>query len=260
MKNISLIIFALVFLRNTSTAQNLALYQKHLLIQNTDTLPYRLLLPENYDANKKYPLIFFMHGAGERGNDNEKQLEHGAKLFLKEDVRKKFPAIIVFPQCTQNSFWSNVSFQSDGMGKRSFIFKPDGEPTIAMKLANELLYKIMSEYRVQKKQVYIGGLSMGGMGTFEMVSRNPKIFAAAFPICGGGNPATAKKIRKINWWVFHGAKDDVVLPLYSQVMVNALQAAKASVKFTLFPNANHNSWDPAFAEPQFLPWLFAQKK
>ena len=243
-----------------ASAQDLNLYKKHLYISGNDTLPYRLLLPENYHASKKYPLIFFMHGAGERGNDNEKQLVHGAKLFIKEDVRKKFPAIIVFPQCAQNSFWSNISFQSDEKGKRSFIFKPEGEPTIAMKLANELLYTIMKDYRVQKKQVYIGGLSMGGMGTFEMVYRNPKLFAAAFPICGGGNPATAKKIRKINWWVFHGAKDDVVLPMYSQVMVDALQAAKASIKFTLYPNANHNSWDPAFAEPQFLPWLFAQKK
>jgi predicted peptidase len=241
-------------------AQNLALFEKHVLIQNTDTLPYRLLLPENYDASKKYPLIFFMHGAGERGNDNEKQLVHGAGLFLREDVRKDFPAIIVFPQCPTNSFWSSVKIDTDKSGKRSFGFNKNAEPSIAMKMANDLLHQIIKQYPIQKKKVYVGGLSMGGMGTFELAWRNPKLFAAAFPICGGGDPATAKSIRKIEWWVFHGAKDDVVPPSYSETMVNALKAAKADVRFTLYPNANHNSWDPAFAEPQLLPWLFSQKR
>ena len=101
---------------------------------------------------------------------------------------------------------------------------------------------------------------MGGMGTFEIAWRNPTLFAAAFPICGGGDPATAKEISKINWWVFHGAKDDVVPPSNSETMVTALKAAKADVKFTLYPDANHNSWDPAFAEPGLLPWLFTQKR
>jgi predicted peptidase len=241
-------------------AQNLALFEKHLLIQNTDTLPYRLLLPENYDASKKYPLIFFMHGAGERGNDNEIQLTHGAKLFLRDDIRKSFPAIIVFPQCPKNSFWSSVKMDTDKSGKRSFAFNKNAEPSFAMKMANNLLHQIIKQYPIHKKKVYVGGLSMGGMGTFELAWRNPKLFAAAFPICGGGDPATAKSIRKIEWWVFHGAKDDVVPPSYSETMVNALKAAKADVKFTLYPNANHNSWDPAFAEPQLLPWLFSQKR
>ena len=101
---------------------------------------------------------------------------------------------------------------------------------------------------------------MGGMGTFEIVRRNPKLFAAAFPICGGGEPTTASVMKKTKWWVFHGGKDDVVPPGLSEKMVDALKAAKASVKFTLYPDANHNSWDPAFAEPELLPWLFKQKK
>lgn len=241
-------------------AQNTSGFEKHWFVQNGDSLPYRLLLPENYDASKKYPLVFFMHGAGERGNDNEKQLIHGAKLFLKEDTRKNYPAIVVFPQCPQNSFWSNISFRADSLGKRSLVFNADAAPTIAMKLANALLHQIIQQYPVQKKQVYIGGLSMGGMGTFEMVYRNPKLFAAAVPICGGGDPAIAKKVKKTKWWVFHGAKDDVVAPANSEIMVAALKAARAKVKFTLYPNANHNSWDAAFAEPDLLSWLFAQKK
>lgn len=242
-----------------SQAQDISLFEKHLFIQNGDTLPYRLLLPENYDALKKYPVVFFLHGAGERGNDNEKQLIHGAKLFLQEENRKKFPAIVVFPQCATNSFWSNVEFKMEN-GKRIFLFQEAGEPTKAMILAQELLTAIIKTYPVAKKQIYVGGLSMGGMGTFEMVRRNPKLFAAAIPICGGGNPATASTLKKTKWWVFHGGKDDVVPPNLSQEMVEALQKQKANVKFTLYPAANHNSWDPAFAEPELLSWLFAQRK
>ena len=254
-----LMVLVLVGFVSLVQAQDLNLYQKKLYISGTDTMPYRLLLPDNYDASQKYPLIFFLHGAGERGNDNEKQLVHGAKLFLKDDVRKNYPAIIVFPQCAANSFWSNVSFKMEN-NKRTFSFQEAGEPTIAMKLAQELLMSIMKTYPVAKKQVYVGGLSMGGMGTFEIVRRNPKLFAAAIPICGGGNTATAALLKKTKWWVFHGGKDDVVPPKLSEDMVNALKEVKASVKFTLYPEANHNSWDSAFAEPDLLSWLFGQKR
>lgn len=242
-----------------SQSQDISLFEKHLFIQNGDTLPYRLLLPENYVASKKYPVVFFLHGAGERGNDNEKQLVHGAKLFLKEENRKNYPAIIVFPQCPANSFWSNVKFEMVN-GKRVLQFQEAGEPTVAMRLVQELLHNIMLTYPVAKKQIYVGGLSMGGMGTFEIVRRNPKLFAAAIPICGGGSTATASNLKKTNWWVFHGGKDDVVPVSLSEEMVGALKKAKASVKFTIYPDANHNSWDPAFAEPTFLSWLFSQRK
>ena len=104
------------------------------------------------------------------------------------------------------------------------------------------------------------GLSMGGMGTFELVRRKPHVFAAAMPICGGAHPSTAKQIRKTSWWIFHGEKDDVVLPVFSKDMAAALKKAKAKVSLTLYPNANHNSWDPAFAEPGLMQWLFSQRK
>lgn len=255
-----LLFFILAGFINVVQAQDLSRYQKQLYINGKDTMPYRLLFPDSYDTAKKYPLIFFLHGAGERGNDNELQLVHGAKFFLKEEVRKNFPAIIVFPQCAANSFWANIDVKLDSTGKRMFSFPEVGEPTIAMKLAQELLMSIIKIYPVEKKQIYVGGLSMGGMGTFEIVRRNPKLFAAAIPICGGGNTATASLLKKTNWWVFHGAKDDVVPPKLSEEMVKALKGKKASVKFTLYPNANHNSWDLAFAEPDLLSWLFAQKK
>ena len=257
-KKILLLVFMFLSAQQ-SWSQDLSQYEKHWIVQNGDTLPYRLLLPENYDASKKYPLVFFLHGAGERGNDNEKQLVHGAKLFLKEDVRKNFPAIIVFPQCATNSFWSNVDFKMES-GKRTFSFQEAGEPTIAMKLAQELLKSIVKSYKIAKKQIYVGGLSMGGMGTFEIVRRNPKLFAAAFPICGGANVNTASSLKKTKWWVFHGGKDDVVPPNLSEDMVEAIKKQKGKVKFSLYPNANHNSWDQAFAEPELLTWLFTQRK
>jgi predicted peptidase len=255
------LVFVLLITGFTSYSQDLGQYEKHWYAQGPDTLPYRVLLPENYDVKKKYPLIYFLHGAGERGNDNEKQLVHGARLFLIDSVRNNYPAIVVFPQCSNSSFWSNVQFRYDtATRKRSFIFQEAGEPTVAMRLAEGLLLQLLKEYPIDKKKVYAGGLSMGGMGTFEIVRRHPGLFAAAFPICGGGHPATAALMKKTNWWVFHGAKDDVVPPVNSDIMVKALQEAKAKVKYTLYPNANHNSWDPAFAEPELLKWLFAQKK
>jgi len=214
----------------------------------------------NYDAAKKYPLILLLHGAGERGNDNESQLVHGAGLFLQDSIRQYYPAIVVFPQCPAKSFWANPSFKQDSAGKWNILFQAAGEPTIAMDLVQQLLKKIIKEYPVNKKQLYVGGLSMGGMGTFEIVRRNPTLFAAAFPICGGADPSTASKLTKVKWWVFHGDADAVVPFAFSQTMVDALQKAGADVKFSLYPGVNHNSWDNAFAEPTLLSWLFAQHK
>src|SRR5690606_7790743 len=128
---------------------------------------------------------------------------------------------------------------------RDFIFTTGNEATTPMKLAQELLKDLMKKYPVIKRQVYVTGLSMGGMGTFEIVARNPKLFAAAMPICGGGAPASAKKLKKTEWWVFHGAKDVVVPLKYSEEMVEALKMVKAPVLFTVYPEANHNSGDPA---------------
>jgi predicted peptidase len=241
-------------------AQDFSAYQKLQFVQGKDTLPYRLLLPENYDGKKKYPLILFLHGRGESGTDNELQLTHGAKLFLHDSIRKKYPAIIVFPQCRQTSYWSNVDIKEDSTGKRVFNFSPEGEPTIDLALTEKLLKQLQHDLFVNKKQIYIMGLSMGGMGTFEIVRRNPKLFAAAIPICGGANPFTAKQLKKTSWWIFHGAKDDVVNPEFSIQMAKALQQYKANVKFTLYPEANHNSWDGAFAEPDLMHWLFSNKK
>ena len=255
-------LFLLVFAYNLAGlhAQDLSLYQKRWLVQGADTLPYRVLLPLNYDSTQSYPVLFFLHGAGERGNDNEKQLTHGAKLFVRDDVRRAYPAIVIFPQCPRSSYWSNVLRLHDEAGKRTFHFLEDGEPTKAMALLQLLVSRILSQYKPSKDQVYIGGLSMGGMGTYELVRRQPGVFKRAFAICGGADPSTARKLRKTGWWIFHGLKDDVVDPQFSQSMAAALKWNRTPVRLTLYPDANHNSWDPAFAEPELLPWLFSASK
>jgi len=235
-------------------------YQKKWLVQGPDTLPYRLLLPQNFEASKKYPLILFLHGAGERGRDNEAQLMHGGNLFLSDSVRRNFPAIVVFPQCAANSYWSNVQRRTDSTGQTIFTFQEDGAPTRDMAMVENLLEELQRQYKIKGDQIYVMGLSMGGMGTFEIVRRHPDLFAAAIPICGGAHPATASQLKRAKWWVFHGGKDNVVPPHFSEDMIAALKAQGAQAKFTVYPEAGHNSWDSAFAEPDLLPWLFAQHK
>ena len=223
------------------------------------TMPYRMLLPENYDASKKYPLVLLLHGSGERGNDNELQLVHGASLFLKDEIRKSFPAIIVFPQCAADSYWSNLELTTDDQGT-VFNFSVNRPPTTAMKLLNKLLDHLLESYPVNLDRVYVGGLSMGGMGTFEIVKRRPDLFAAAFPICGGAHPGTARKLIAIPWWIFHGEQDNVVPSQFSVVMSEAIKKAGGNAKLTLYPNTGHDSWTQAFNETELLPWLFSQQR
>lgn len=244
-----------------ASAQKDSLYEKHWIIEKNDTLPYRILKPDNYNPSKKYPLILFLHGAGERGNDNEAQLVHGSSLFLRDSIREQFPAFVVFPQCPAASYWSNVNIVTDSVSKkRTFEFRTGGEPTIAMQMLEKLITQLKKDYSIDKKRMYVGGLSMGGMGTFELVRRNPSLFAAAFPICGGAHPATAPLLLKTNWWIFHGLKDDVVYPELSKKMADAIERRGGQMKLSLYPNANHNSWDSAFAEKGLLPWLFSNHK
>ena len=252
------IIILLICISFIANSQDISLYQKHLFVQNGDTMPYRILLPKNFDAKKKYPLILFLHGSGERGADNELQLVHGSSFFLTDSVREKYPAIVVFPQCPLKSSWSNLNVVTDSATKkRTLIFQVDGQPALGMKLLLHLLNYLEDNYSLNKHRMYVGGLSMGGMGAFELVRREPKLFAAAFSICGGANPTTAKKLKYPSWWIFHGLKDDVVNPEFSKIMAEAIRQQGAEVKLTLYPDANHNSWDSAFAEKDLMPWLFA---
>ncbi|MXV53044.1 prolyl oligopeptidase family serine peptidase [Pedobacter sp. HMF7647] len=259
-KTFQILAAVFVLLAGIAKAQKPASYEASTFVTGIDTLPYRILFPEKFNASKKYPLLIVLHGSGERGNDNQAQLVHGGDLFLKDSVRKDFPAIVVFPQCPKDGFWSNVIFKTDSLGKRYFDFPEGGEPTKSMSTLIGLVGKLRDKPFVDEDRVYVGGLSMGGMGTLDILKREPKWFAAGFVICGGDNPANVKKYRKIPLWFFHGAKDDVVAPEYSKVIVDELKKRKADVQYTIYPNDNHNSWDSAFAEPGFLPWLFSNKK
>lgn len=243
-----------------SIAQDLNNYEKGTFIKGKDSINYRILLPENFDDTKKYPVLFFLHGSGERGNDNQLQLTHGAKLFLKPENRKQFPAIVVFPQCSTESYWSNVNIVTGTTGKREFLFQEKGKPTKSMNALLALVDSFLEKKYVDKQRVYVGGMSMGGMGTYEILRRKPRTFAAAFTICGGDHVANVQKYRKIPLWIFHGEKDDVVPVTFSTTIADQLKVLGKPAKLTLYPNANHNSWDAAFAEPGLLPWLFSHQK
>ncbi|NAS29750.1 phospholipase [Flavobacteriaceae bacterium R38] len=254
--------FIVLFFNFTSMsiAQNKSLYlKKEYTDAKLGSIPYRILLPEHYDNSKQYPFILMLHGSGERGDDNEKQLVHGASLFLKERIREEYPAIVVFPQCPEGDFWSNVDNNTKSNRQSAFEFKEKGAPTRAMEIMNKMLLSLLEEYNVDMNSVYVGGLSMGGMGTFEIVRRNPDLFAAAFPICGGAHPETAGELIKTDWWIFHGKKDKVVPCEFSIKMADAIRAANGNVKLTIYPEAEHDSWTPAFAESELLPWVFSKK-
>jgi predicted peptidase len=257
MKNLFFIVF-IIFLSSSLMAQNQDKFEARTYVHGADTLLYRVLMPEAFDPQKEYPVLFFLHGAGERGDDNQSQLIHGSKLFLDSNNRQKFPAIVIFPQCPADSYWSNVEFPMID-GKRTFKFATRGKPTLPMKLLTGLVKEMKAQPHTDNERFYVGGLSMGGMGTFEILRRMRGDFAAAIAICGGDNPKNVRKYRKTPLWIFHGAKDDVVLPAYSEAVVEGLKKKGADVKFTLYPEANHNSWDNAFAEPDLLPWLFSHE-
>lgn len=242
-------------------AQDYSLFEKkEFTNKKGETLPYRILYPENYDPAKKYPLVLFLHGAGERGNDNEKQLLHGVKVFLEAQYRTQFPCIVVAPQCPAESYWGSVKFERTKY-PLDLDFNYQYDITTGLRLAIELTRSVIKEAAVDKKRVYITGLSMGGMGTFEAVYRFPKLFTAAVPVCGGADVAAyGKKQARIPFRIFHGEVDGVVAADHSRAMYARLQALGAQVQYKEYPGVNHNSWDYAYIEPDLLPWLFAQHR
>lgn len=247
---------------NTSSAQDTSLFKKMVYVKAGDTLNYRILYPTKYDVNKKYPVVVVLHGSGERGSDNEKQLKWGAHLFEDSVNRAKFPAFVIFPQCPENDSWAKTdrdTTSKDSTG--SFRFNSEGPARKSLALVENLLDSFAKTPQVNKQKIYVGGLSMGGMGTFEILWRKSGFFAAAFPICGGGDPSKVSLYaRNFPIWVFHGASDPVVPVSNSRRMVNALKAAGAKVKYSEYPGVGHDSWNNAFAEPTLLSWLFAQKR
>lgn len=255
--------FLVLFISLLAKAQDNPAYRKAAFIRGTDTLPYRILYPAGYKPSKKYPLLLFLHGAGERGNDNSRQLVHGSALFTDSANRKNFPAIVLFPQCPQNQTWARMQLMRQRMdiGPDFITYATDVPMGISLQLVSDLLDSLAATGSVDKKCIYAGGLSIGGMGTFEILWRKPGFFAAAFPICGGGNTGKAAVYGKnFPIWIFHGADDSVVDVNGSRDMAKALRAAGANVKYSEYPGVGHDSWNNAFAEKELLSWLFSQKK
>jgi predicted peptidase len=205
--------------------------------EKTLALDYLIALPEGYDAEgDAVPLVLFLHGAGERGDDLDKVKMHGPPKMVEQG--RDFGAIVVSPQCPADSWWT---YEVDAL--------------IA------LLDKIEREHNIDPKRIYVTGLSMGGYGTFALAARQPERFAAAVPICGGGELFAAWRLTKLPLWVFHGEADRVVPAEESERLDRMIQRAGGNrVKLTIYPGVGHNSWDKAYSDDAMWDWLFEQKR
>ncbi len=218
------------------TAQKFSLTQAQTL-----SADYLLFLPEGYDASsgKRWPLIFFLHGAGERGSDVWQVAQHGPPKI--SATVPDFPFIVVSPQCPNGKIWSDD-------------------------LLLALLDDVEKRHAVDPRRVYLTGLSMGGFGTWSLGLSHPKRFAAIAPVCGGGNfitPLLADKaeLKSLPVWAFHGGKDPVVPVAESERMVNYLRKIGAKeVKFTVYPEVEHDSWNQAYANPKLFTWFLQHSR
>lgn len=237
----SLLLILLSFITGCSTMKNVkespgvqqpmrltAKYEKKVDID------YLLYLPENYNGNDgKFPLVLFLHGAGERGSNIEKVKVHGIPKHI--DQGEKFPFIAVSPQCPELERW-----------------QPE--------LLNTLLDEIIDNYRVDESRVYVTGISMGGYGTWALAMEYPERFAAIAPVCGGGDSTKVCRIQNIPVWDFHGKKDNVVPIEESERLVRELKKCGGNVRFTVYPDAGHDSWTETYKNKELYDWLLSQKR
>lgn len=250
MKNLLLIIVFLMF--SNSNSQDLELFEKETFEFEKETLSYRILKPLNYNSNKQYPVHLFLHGAGERGNDNVSQLVHGGKLFLKKENREQYNSWVIFPQAQKNDWWGY---------KDPYKFDYNVKESKAMSLVVKLMDDFTQRKDVDPNKVFVSGLSMGGMGTFVILNLRPEMFAAATPICGDGDPSLVSNYsKKVPVWIFHGSDDTVVSPKKSLKMAKAIIENGGSPKITFYENVGHDSWNNAFAEKDFLKWIHSKSK
>ena len=193
---------------------------------------YLLVKPEGYDPQKKYPLILFLHGRGESGDDLERVKIHGP---FKKVAELGLDVLIAAPQCPENEWW-------------------DADTLAA------LTEHLIDDLPVDPDRVYLTGLSMGGGGTWALLAQRPDLFAAAVPICGWGRPAKADQMKRVPIWIFHGAKDNVVATQNSRNMEEALKAVGGNVRYTEYPEAGHDSWTETYNNPELYDWLLAQRR
>ena len=217
-------------------------------------LPYRVIYPENFDPGRKYPLVLFLHGSGERGRDGRMQTKHGESLFLSDAFKD---VLFVAPQCPKEDFW--VLKEDTPAGYESFPY--DAPPSVSAFGVKELLDSMISLGFVDESALYCTGLSMGAYGTWDLMLRYPDLFAAVQPICGGVNIDRLKEYKgKTAIRIFHGLEDDIVPPEFSLEAYEALKSIGADVSMITYPGVRHNSWDNAFAEPDFVTWFFRYRR
>jgi predicted peptidase len=197
---------------------------------------YLLFLPEAYGEEKQsWPLIMFLHGAGERGSDLNKVKVHGPPKIVRQ--RKDFPFIVVSPQCPKDDWWTDK-----------------------VEVLINLLDDIVARYDVDTERIYLTGLSMGGYGTWALAAEYPERFAAIAPICGGGNRIMAFRLKDMPVWAFHGAKDSLIPLKQSEEMVNAIKARGGDAKLTVYPDAGHDSWTETYNNEQLYDWFLKHHK
>ena len=250
--SLSTLVTALLPLTRLETQEAAASYEAHELEVEGRALRYRLLSPEGLEEGKTYPLVLFLHGAGERGDDNEKQLEYLPEAMAREPYRSEYRAFVLAPQLPPGEAWSTQLH-------RPIESSPLAPPNRALRSVETLLAHTLLTRPIDRRRVYLTGLSMGGYGSWELACHHPDLFAAVAPICGGGDPTSAWRLRDTPVWAIHGTADNVIPVLRSRSMIEALRAADAHPEYTEFDGVGHNSWTPAYAEDSaLLPWMFRQ--
>jgi len=211
------------------------------------TMPYRLFVPKNYDGHFEYPLVLYLHGGGGLGTDNLKQIQTGNAItlgmFLEPQNQSKYPCLILAPQ-SHDEGWVEADHKT---------------PSPQLDLALELVESLIAEYHIDRHRLYVIGQSLGGFGTFALISKRPGLFAAAVPICGGGDESRAARIARMPVWAFHGAKDGAVNVELSRRMIAAMQKAGGTPRYTEYPDDGHVVWPRVIREPELLSWLFSQR-
>jgi predicted peptidase len=219
-------------------------------------LPYRLYVPKSYDRTRAYPLILFLHGSGSNGDDNVSQLVRSVEVLVTEAQRYE-PAFVLAPQCPRGTKWVVRPVPRPPFLNYDQSSMAEGE---AAKLVIVALDEILQKYSVAEDRIYITGMSSGGTGTWDAITRHPSRFAAAIPITGANDPSRAPVIADMPIWTFHGELDELSPVQNTREMVRELRRLGSPVRFTELENVGHNSWGPAYADERLFRWLFAQKR
>lgn len=223
------------------------------------TLPYQYLAPKDVKTDSLYPVVLFLHGSGERGSDNLKQLTHGASIFLEEKNRATYPCHVYFPQCPDTLKWVNYSYESP-------TYRAEDSTSIMMHQLIDFFDWITQQKGVDQKRIYVMGLSMGGYATWEMAAHRSTHIAAIVPICGGADTSYAKTLSTIPTRIYHGEQDKVISVKRAYEIQEAMTLHQNELKILvpheliIYPEVQHDSWEKAFLDEQLFPWLFDQRK